>query len=188
MIINTLKYFTYCFTPIFLLTAIPKDTIKDTANFKKLLIISFLAGILFMFIVYISVPGAISAKMAALYRFPEYFVLRKISIGGAINNIENFLSIHWFFNTFIMITMGIYFVSKYIENVFNIKKNKPRNISILIISLLAVILQNYIFKDSVISLSFMKYTFPLFVSVPIFAIILLIFIRIFIKRRSTKQA
>jgi hypothetical protein len=126
--------------------------------------------------------------MAELYRFPAYYVLRKISIGGAINNIENFLSIHWLFNTFIMVTMGIYFVSKYIESLFGIKKSRTKNISIMIIGLLAVVLQNYIFKDSVVSLSFMKYVFPLFVSVPIFAIILLIFIRIFIKRRSTKQA
>jgi hypothetical protein len=124
-------------------------------------------------------------ELSSIYRFPAYYILRKIDIGGVINNAENFLSLHWYFNTFLLITLGLYFLSKGIEDLFKVKKAKKKNIIIIVIGLLVLFLRGYVFSNSTAAIKFMKYTFPLFFSGSL--LILVIIICFFILIRGNKK-
>lgn len=185
---NTFIYMSYCFTPAIILTIIRKNSIVNKEHYRRYLIGGFILGLLLMVAVFVIIPAVITPSLAAIYRFPAYYVQRKISIGGAINNVENFLSIHWLFSTFIMIVMGVYFLSEFVKNLFKVEKKKTMMLIIAGIGVLIVFLQNFIFKDSVVSLDFMKDTFPLYVGLSLFILMLLICFMIFIKRRHKKKA
>lgn len=183
---HVMNFLSYLFTPLIIMTVIPKNMIIKKKHNNKIIIGSFILGPIFMTIVFILVAGVLTPELASFYRLPAYYVQRKVSIGGVINNLENFLSIHWFFNTFITIIMGIFFITKYFETAFNIKKKIKRNIIIFILGVSIVYLQNYIFPNAPTSLTFMKYKFPLFFSLPLLVLILITIINIFVRRHKKK--
>lgn len=188
-IIPPIKYsfffISYWLTPIIFLTIIPKNNIVNK-HYNKYLIGGLIAGLVVMLSVYIIVPASITPPLAALYRFPAYYVQRKISIGGAIDNVENFLSIHWYFNAFLLITMGIYFLQTHVKDIFKMKTPRSMNITTIIIGLIIVIIQNYVFPNAAMSLDFMKDTFPLYISLSLFILMLIIGLVIFTKRNKKK--
>lgn len=181
-----LNFLSYWLTPVIALTVIPKNDVVNPKHLNKYLIGGLMSGLLLMVIVYIIVPAVISAPIAAIYRFPAYYVQRKISIGGAIDNVENFLSIHWYFNALIMIIMGIYFVKTFIKGIFNIKTNRTINIITIIIGILIITLHNYVFRNTVVALEFMKNIYPLYVSLPLLIILIIISFLIFTKKHKKK--
>jgi spore germination protein KB len=183
----SLIYASYCLTPLFFLTTIPKNDIVKNKHCYKYLVGGIFLALLNMFFVFFLTPGVISAKIAEIYRFPAYYVLRKINIGGGFNNVENFLSSHWFFHTFIMISMGFYFVKTYIKNTFKIKKDKYIHGIVIALGFTAIQLPKYIFKNPFSLTEFMKNNFSLFISLGIFVIFALTSIFIFFKKRRFKK-
>lgn len=185
---NSFIFCSFCFTPSILLLAIPKTSVSNPKNYYKYLLVGFGLGIVLMFAVFFLIPVIMTPGLAAIYRFPAYYVQRKISIGGAINNLENFLSIHWFFSTFILIVMGLYFLNVYLKGVFKYKKNITGSIIVTIIGIAVVILQNHIFKNSVTALNFMKNNFPIYISLTLLSIIILSCVIIAIRKNKKKAA
>lgn len=182
-----LYFLSYLLTPMITLLVIPKNKIKNNKHYSKFLIGGIFLGIFIMFTVFTSSVGIIGVELSSLFRFPEYYTHKKISIGGAIDNIENFTSSHWFFNQFILATLCIYFISEYIKNTFKIKKRALKNISTILIGLLLISLSKYIFKDCTISFQFMKNIFPFYSSFILFVILLLMALTIFIKNKLKKK-
>jgi spore germination protein KB len=183
---GTMLFSSYSFMPLLLVTAIPKNSIVNQNKYWKNLIYGILASMFLMFLVYTLIPGVLSAKLTEIYRFPAYYVQRRISIGDAINNVENFFSIHWLFNTYALITMGIYFIKTYVKDLFKIKKYNVINIVIIAIGLIAIILQKLIFKLSIAVLSFMKKEF-LYIALSMVIVLLIIAMVIFIKNIYNKK-
>lgn len=182
----SLLFSSYSFMPLLLITVIPKNNIVDQKKYYKNLIFGILTGILLMGLVYTIIPGVITPAVAAIYRYPAYYVQRRISIGEAINNVENFFSTHWIFNTFMLITLGIYFIGTYIKDSFKIRKAKTNNIVIIAIGLITIILKKIIFKEPVIILSFMKNEI-IYLSLSMLIILIIISIVIFIKNINNKK-
>jgi spore germination protein KB len=183
----TMDYLSYSITPFILLTIIPKNNITNNKKLKKNIIIAhFLAGLL-MFFVFFLIPGIITASLASLYRFPAYYVLRKVMLGDIINNVENFLSTHWLFNTFILATMCLYFISCYIKSIFRVKKDKTKNYIIIGVALVTVFTFSYLFKDTIQAINYTKTYFTPYVASIIFAIIILLFIFSIIKNIVEKK-
>lgn len=179
---NSYIYMSYSFTPLILLTIIPKSNI---VNFKKrhVFILAIFAFIN-LFLVFFLVPGIFSVDLAQIFRFPAYYVLRKISVGGILDNLENILSIHWFFDNFIMLMMLLYFFNKYIKFTFKIKKDKISNIILVILATIILIIPKFFYDNPFVLLNFMKKKFALFVFLPIIIIMIITSIVIFIKRRK----
>lgn len=183
----TIDYLSFSITPILFITIIPKSDVINSKKLRKNMLIGYLSGALLMFFVFFLIPGVITASLASLYRFPAYYVLRKVMFGEAIDNIENFLSIHWLFNTFLLITMSLYFVSSFFYTTFKIKEKKIKNAvtySIVAVTLLSF---SYLFKDTVEALNFTKNYFSLYVASIIFFIIILTFIVSLIRSRIEKK-
>jgi spore germination protein KB len=178
----------YLLTPLIMLPAIPKNSITKNKNTIWFLLGGIFMGIMLLFAVFFLIPGVITPELSAIYRFPAYYILRKIDIGGVINNVENFLALHWYFNTFLLITIGIYFISKGIEDLFKVKKSKKKNIIIIVIGLLALWLRGYAFSNSTVAIKFMKYTFPLFFSGTLLILVIIICFLILIRRNKKKAS
>ncbi|MDD2203283.1 MAG: endospore germination permease [Bacilli bacterium] len=179
-----IRYISYIMIPFFLLSVIPKNDIVDNKNTTKYLISSYLLSILSMFIVLYMSISVLGIDIASLYRYTEYYLMKKIEIFGVLENLENFFAIHWIFNMFTLNTMTVYFIMTYFIGIFKVKKDKPKLIIILIIASLSVISSLYIFKNSTTAVHFMKNQYPILVALPIFIIIVISTFLISIKKKA----
>lgn len=85
----------------------------------------------------VMIYGIFSYPLIESIRYPEYVLLKRISIGGFIQNIENFVSFIWLFN----IIISLLYLSNSIKNC--LKEKKLINIIIPILFILASIVNKY---------------------------------------------
>ena len=185
---HSLNFTSYLITPLIMIAAIPKKNIIKNKRYNRYLAAGVFAGIIKIGITFVLIVGSVSPEIATFYRFPAYYALRKISIGGAINNLENFLALHWFLNTFMLIMMGIYFLNSFTSNLFKTNSKKANYISLLVIGIVAVYFSIHIFGNTVDSIEFAKKQFPVIISLTLLILMFIISIAIFIKkvRKSLK--
>lgn len=186
VLLYTTNILSYLFTPLFIMGIIPKNSLKNSKHSTKYIIGSYMMGAVFMTIVFVLIAGVITPELASFYRLPAYYVQRKVSIAGAVNNLENFLSLHWFFNTFMLIIMGLYFISQWPHSIIKFKSDKIKKAIIFIIGASLVYFRKDVFHDAIVSIVFMKYKFTAFVTLPILILISIMIIMIFIKRHKKK--
>ncbi len=113
----------YCISPLFFLGAIPIHYYEDKENYKKYMIISYIITSISVFIIPFLIVSIFGIELASLYQYPEFQILRRVSIGGFIERVESSLSVHWIFELLILITMGMYFIKQGFYHIFHIKKN-----------------------------------------------------------------
>jgi len=148
-IINSFIYMCYNIIPLIILTVIPKDNIIDNEKLNKRMIITYIIANSIMLIVFFLILTVLGPNLANLYQFPEYDLLKKVSLVGFIERTETTVSLRWIFYIFIMVVMGITFISKYIKHTFKIKNKKTKRIINYILTIPIVILSNYLFKNNV---------------------------------------
>lgn len=184
-VINASFAFTAFFiTPFILLLVIPKNKVKDKEKYTKYFLIGTILGFILMFLIFFIIPGVITPEVSSLYVYPAFFVQRKISVGGVLNNVENIFSMHFYFNALIILSLGLYFLKKYFDHQFNIRDNK-KSFFILIITIIAIILiKIQIFPNVYTNINFLKYFFTPYFALPLLILILIICIMIFIKKRK----
>lgn len=94
----------------FLLSVTPTLSIKgDNYNLVKTYIYSSITLILWMILTY----GILGKGLVSILRYPEYVILKNVSLVGTLENIENFVSFMWLIDIVILI----------FSNVINIKEN-----------------------------------------------------------------
>lgn len=177
-LIGSLYFVAINIMPVFLLLIIPKKNIVDENHYNKFVIISIIISIVLIFFIFVVVVGNLGIYLASSYQYPEYIVLKRISLFNFLDRIENMLVIQWIFALCLSICIVVYYISNTIKKK---KHNKLINTGI-ILALLIVSL--YSFKNNTIFNEFIYYYFP-YVSLTIFIIMLLCGIMIFIKRRRT---
>lgn len=180
-----LHFISYFFTPLLTLLIIPKKNIVDEKNYHKYLIGGIILSLIVLLIGFSFIIATIGIELAQLYRYPEYYILKKINIGDVLDNVENILSLHWFFNMFTLLMLCMYFVKKYIEDLFNIKQQKILNIIPIITGLIFCYVCTQLFSSVPLSLTFIKNYFPYLVFLVLFALLIIICIFIFFKKIKT---
>src|SRR5574344_307649 len=101
----------FMITPIFLLLIIPKNNIVDYNKTKKNIIIYNILGFVFTgFVVFFTI-GVLGNDLACIYEYPAYMILKRISLFGCLDRIENIIIIQWLFQVFIAISTIVYFIS-----------------------------------------------------------------------------
>ena len=113
----------YCISPLFFLGAIPLHYYEDQKNYKKYMVISYIITSISIIIIPFLIVSIFGIELASLYQYPEFQILRRVSIGGFIERVESSLSVHWIFELLILITMGMYFIKQGFYHIFHIKKN-----------------------------------------------------------------
>ncbi len=76
----------------------------DYYNSKKL-IKNYLISNLFLTLFIVVTQGILSVELVKLFKYPEYIVLKKISLLDFVNNVENIISFLWIFTIFMYLSM-----------------------------------------------------------------------------------
>lgn len=177
----------YAFPPLFTLLAIPKDSLVDKKNCHKYLIIGFLISVFFIGVVFYFIITVNTIHIAELFRYPGYYVQYKIDVAGFFQGVENFLSLHWILNTFCMMMMCLFFLNRYVKDLFKLQEGKKLNIITLIIGLIIAYIAGHLFPSSEAGVQFMKEIYPYYIATSLFGLIIIIAIVIFFKKRKQKQ-
>ncbi len=181
------QFITYCFTPFITLLIIPKTTITEQKKVNKFFILGYIIAAANMIIVFFVGMSTLGVNISSMYRYPEYYVIKKISIGQAFDNIENFLSVHWKFYLFAVNMLSIYYLKQYLIDIFKIKKEKTKNIVTVIIGLAVIIIVNYIFPVSTEGNYFMNHFFPWTFGLALLIIITIIILKIIIDNKKEEK-
>ena len=155
------------------LSTAPFLTIIDEQTTFKENIKYYLISMLTIFIVVLTIT-VVLGEMVNIYSYPEYSVLRKISLFNFIENIENFVSAGWFFDIFISLSV----CSLKLKNLINVKSSLVAFIiSVIILYIINIFIANNFYN----SMAIYK-VFPIILAV--FMAILLI---LFMLKKSKKK-
>ncbi len=153
------QYLTFNILPLFLLTIFSKDTIKDSNRlnnrFYKSYLFSNFITFLFLFLT-ITIFGV---KLAQLYQYPEFHLLKYVNIGGFFQRLESTLSIQWIFDIFVINLLSLYYVIKSLDLTFTIKKDKIKFCLIYLVPSISLIGSIYIFQNNTSGNDFFYHTF-----------------------------
>ena len=166
--------------PIFIMLTIPKNRIIKNYKLNKYVYYSFIFSFMIMLIVCITTIGTLGIDLAKLYKYPEYIVLKNISLFGFLNNMENILNIQWILGLFIIITMSIYAIKS------NFNNEKIKNLFGFIPSIIALLLIKKIFINDSLFESYIHNVTP-YIKLTLLALMIITFVMIFIKKRTTYQ-
>lgn len=139
--------------PIFMLLIVEKDKVEKKEKLKKYLIFFYCLAFLFVFLAILLTVGSLGIHLSKLYQYPEYTVLKKISLFNFIERIENFIYIKWILSSFISLSLIIYYVKNTIR-----KKSNWIVSSLIMIILITVALT--IFRNNTIFYQVIYFIFP----------------------------
>lgn len=181
--ITASKLICYMVFQLILLLSVPKNDIINNKNFTKSILKTYFIVFIIATIVLFIIISVLGSNLALIYQYPEFHVLKRISIGGFIERVESTLSLRWIFYMFTIVVFGLYFIKKYISVTFNIKSDSKVKIIITFISLIILLFSNWIFKNNTegnyILLNILP---PILYSTIFFTIIIM-----FIKTKTKKQ-
>lgn len=123
VISTSFGYIAYSVVPTIFLGAIPVHYYEDKKNYKKYMIISYVVSSMTVFVIPFLIITIFGIDLAQLYQYPEFQILRRVSLGGFIERIESTLSLQWIFELFVLIVIGMYFIKQGIYHILHIKNN-----------------------------------------------------------------
>lgn len=143
ILLSSLEYAFLSTTPII----ISKDEkFKDVSVIKTYVISSVTMSILFAITL-----GILGSNMASVYRYPEYIILKRITLFNNSANLENIICLYWIFD----VLMFLITCSNRIKDIIGVKKA-----SILIIGLLFI--TSFFNSDYIYIIFIYKYTYIVF--------------------------
>lgn len=173
---TSLKILCINYLPLLCILTVPKNKLTIPKNYNKTIIISYIIGILITFGLIIVTFGVLGENLVNTFEYAEYIVLRKITLFGFLERIENIISLQWISGSFIYITLLIHTIK---ENIIIKNYHKTTN---TIIGILLIILTLLIFKNNIIFDTYIKNILPY-----IIASLLLVYIIIIIKISISKK-
>ena len=180
-----LGFIAYSITPLLFIGSIPVHYYEDKKNYKKHMTLAYIFSSLAVFAIPYLVITIFGIDLVQLYQYPEFQILKRVSIGGFIERIESTLSIQWIFELFVLITIGMYFIKQGIYHVFYIKNKKIKAVLNFIFLVISIIGSSIIFRNNTIANQFSVKFYPyICYGVLVFFMILYIFIKLKKKRRS----
>lgn len=174
---TSLKISSITYLPLLTILIIPKNKLTRPDKYNKTIIISYIIGALITFGLIIVTFGVLGKDLINTFEYAEYIVLRKITLFGFLERIENIISLQWISGSFVYLTLLMYSIK---ENLLLFEKGSK--IFHLFIGSILIILTVLIFKNNVIFDTYIKYIFPYIIS-----ILILIYIFILIKIPLTKN-
>lgn len=162
--------------PIFSILIIPKDNLVDKEKFTKYGIVGYLISAIIIFLVSFMSNAILGKYLTKLYQYPGYISLKRISLFGFIDRIENFLSFHWILGSFINLAIILYFLKG------NIKRGKNSKIVNLILCLATIFISYKIFYNNTVFNNYTYHIYP-YILMILFSIFIILAIGIFIKKK-----
>ena len=151
--------------------------VDENINFKNSLKYYLISSLTILVVVL--TLTIVLGNLVNIYSYPEYSVLRKISFFKFIENIENFISVGWFFDIFICMSVS----SLKIKNIINVKKSY---IPFLINLILLIIVNQYTANNFYNSMIIYK-SFPTILFIFMILLFMLIYIKILTNKKAIKN-
>ena len=167
-------FYAFHICPIFLLTVIPKNNINKP-KLRKTLLISFIASAITIFLTIFFTITIYGYKLALLYEYPEFNIIKNISITGITSRIESILVMQWIFDFFICNIFLIYFTTYNLKSIIKFKNEKICYIFICLITIIGTLLLS---KYTIYFDKYMKFIIPIIISVFATIIVSIICIKI----------
>lgn len=180
---STILPLSYSFFPLSLILIIKKNNLVDPTKYKRNLFVFSILGILYFAAAIFIILTSIGPYLASNYTYPEYYDLKEINFIGFLENVENFLSAHWFMFFGCNIVMCLYFIQEYLTSTFKNIKQKKVNIFLLLVAILIIIGSKYLFESMTISFYFMRFIYK-YIAAVLFGFYLITAIVIKIKKRT----
>lgn len=162
--------------PLFLMLLIPYNKIKENKKFIKNSFIFYVISMLTIFLINFSVLSIYGSNIARLFQYPEFHLLKRLSLIGFIERVENILSIQWIFEMVIIIAISLCYIKENIK--YYLKKDYYKNNLIdLIIIIISIISVLNIFKTTITASNFYLNILPIlnsmfFIIIPFIILIL----------------
>ena len=167
---GTLNILLINISPLFLFLIIPKNQISKNSKINKFILLAFFISIIFEFIIIGITIGILGTELCNIYQYPEYIVLKRVTLFNFIDKIENLLTIQWIFGIFMYLSLNVYYIKQTITK-------KDNNFLITIITLLALFFSLLIFKNNTIYENFIIKILPI-IRLFLLIILFIIFIKI----------
>lgn len=181
IILSSLKLTSINFLPILITLVIPKDNARNKEHYNKSIIKGYILGIIISFLVVITTYGVLGPYLVNIFEYPEYIVLKKVTLLGFLERIENIVSNQWIIGNYVYLTLIIYYLG---ESCLLSKKVNTKYLNILFGTIL-ILASTLIFKNNTIFHSYVKNILPYFTSLLIIIYILLT-IKIFLTSKKNK--
>lgn len=171
--------------PLFFLTTIPTrcEASAEKRN-KRLILMYFISGLV-IFLIYFITMGALGESMVSIYKYPEYIVLKKISILFVIERIENTVALYFVFCMLMFIIFLMQFLNRNVEKL--IPKFKYKQIIPYILGAILVTISYKMFPNSLIAESFTQKYVPYIMIVVLFGGMVLTSIGIIVKKLQNSK-
>ncbi len=163
-------------SPVYTLLIFPKNNLVNKDKINRYIIIQYLIASIIIFLVSFLSNGILGKYLISLYQYPGYISLKRISLFGFIDRIENFLSLHWILSSFINLAMIFYYIKG------NIMQKKESKIFNLFLCLGIIFVSYKVFCNNTLFNNYTYKVYPYFLGILLF-IYLLIGIFIFVRRK-----
>ena len=163
--------------PTLAILIIPKNNIIDHSKINKYLFISYTLSYIIILLISIKTLSILGINLTKLYEYPEYIVLKKISLFNFFDKIENIIFIKWILTSFSTLSLLIYYLSNLI------KINKNNNIIPLLITTIIILISTYYFKNNTLFTNFIETKYP-YINLTLLIIFIFIALTISIKKRT----
>lgn len=186
IISGSIYYAASCALLTMLLLCINKSKVTDQKNYNKNVIIFYLVASLSLTVVMFFVVACFGYKLTSLFRYPEYILLKKISLSNADLHLENLLAFRWIFYMLALANVSFYGVMIGIKS-FS-KKIKLNKIIVVIIALLTLPIAKMAFGDVPHSILMIKKYFAPYLALPMFILLTIMFTGcLFLKKKPVKK-
>ena len=175
---GSIYFITYNITPLYLINIIPKSDIVNNNKTNKYIVIFYIISILSLLATTLNIIGIFGIKLTSLYQYPEFQILKHVSIIGISSRIDSILFIQWIFDILLFVIIGLYYVVTTSHSI----KNEKNNIFLTIYCILILSLTLIVPNDLFINIISIKVLPPIIITFT-----LIIFILMFIKINYTRQ-
>lgn len=149
-IIAGLYYVCYIVLPLFLLTIIPKKLIRNKKKFNKRFIITYIISCITLCLMTYLVISSYGIELSLLYQYPEYNILKRISILSLFDRIESIISLVLVLFIYTTCVMGSYYVKQTCFDIFKLENNKKNNVTTMILIVIILLFGATIFPNNTI--------------------------------------
>lgn len=181
-IIAGLYYVCYIVFPLFLLTIIPKKLIRNNKKFNKRFIITYIISSLTLCLMTYLVLASYGIELSLLYQYPEYNILKRISILSLFDRIESIISLVLVLFIYTACVIGCYYIKQTCFDVFKLENDKKNNILILILIIVILIFGTTVFPNNTIGNVIVMNIYHILLT--IFFFIIPLILSFFIKKKS----
>lgn len=166
--------------PLLILLIIPKDKSSNKQKYTKNIIFGYIISGTIAFTIVSFTYGILGKYLVNTFGYPEYIVLKKISILNFAERIENIISNQWIVGGYIYLVIIMY----YISNTSILSKKINNKYIIILLSIILIIATDLFFDNNTHFYNYINKTF-IYVASSLIIFYILIIGKIFINKKKS---